>query len=200
MIGEHLAIVTWARAYRIKCHCSKTEGVGHYTPYKQGDNCLQPASEIYQQFLFSWKLLLEDWLGNYVWKFYLDILGLCWQTECVLNLIQRDLLRSITTLDSILSVVILTFWELILGLGALFHIFLVWGSLRKQFRSPLIHKRFWTLLSAGGKFYSCTIKFSCKLYLHLWIVYSLHREFLQFFFLQSIDFCPAGGARAPSVP
>ena len=43
--------------------------VGHDTPDKQGDNCLQPASENYQQFLFS----LKATFGGFVWKFCLDI-------------------------------------------------------------------------------------------------------------------------------
>ena len=44
--------------------------VGHDTPDKQGDNCLQPASENYQQFLFS----LKATFGGFVWKFCLEIL------------------------------------------------------------------------------------------------------------------------------
>ena len=57
--------------------------VGHDTPDKQGDNCLQPASENYQQILFSlkatfggfvWKFCLEISFGNSVWKFRLEIL------------------------------------------------------------------------------------------------------------------------------
>ena len=57
--------------------------VGHDTPDKQGDNCLQPASENYQQILFSlkatfggfvWKFRLEISFGNFVWKFCLEIL------------------------------------------------------------------------------------------------------------------------------
>ena len=56
--------------------------IGHDTPDKQGDNCLQPASENYQQFLFSlkatfggfvWKFRLEILFGNLFWKFCLDI-------------------------------------------------------------------------------------------------------------------------------
>ena len=56
--------------------------VGHDTPDKQGDNCLQPASENYQQILFSlkatfggfvWKFRLEISFGNFVWKFRLEI-------------------------------------------------------------------------------------------------------------------------------
>ena len=56
--------------------------VGHDTPDKQGDNCLQPASENYQQILFSlkatfggfvWKFRLEILFGNFVWKFCLEI-------------------------------------------------------------------------------------------------------------------------------
>ena len=52
--------------------------VGHDTPDKQGDNCLQPASENYQQSLFSlkaifggfvWKFCLEIYFGNFVWMF-----------------------------------------------------------------------------------------------------------------------------------
>ena len=84
--------------------------VGHDTPDKQGDNCLQPAAEIYQQFLFSWKATF----GRLVWNFCFDIsfgyLGLMLAEKCVLNFIQRDyLLLSLTTLGSILSFVILTF-------------------------------------------------------------------------------------------
>ena len=52
------------------CHCSKPEGIGRDTPDKQGDNCLQPASENYQQFLFS----LKATFGGFVWKFRLEIL------------------------------------------------------------------------------------------------------------------------------
>ena len=37
------------------CHCSNPEGVGHDTPVKQGDNCLQPISENVQQYLKFWK-------------------------------------------------------------------------------------------------------------------------------------------------
>ena len=57
--------------------------VGHDTPDKQGDNCLQPASENYQQILFSlkatfggfvWKFRLEILFGNLFWKFCLDVL------------------------------------------------------------------------------------------------------------------------------
>ena len=64
------------------CHCSKPEGIGRDTPDKQGDNCLQPASENYQQFLFSlkatfggfvWKIRLEILFGNLFWKFSLDV-------------------------------------------------------------------------------------------------------------------------------
>ena len=51
------------------CHCSKPEGIGRDTPDKQGDNCLQPASENYQQFLFS----LKATFGGFVWKFCLDV-------------------------------------------------------------------------------------------------------------------------------
>ena len=76
MIGEHLAIVTWARAYRIKCHCSKTEGVGHYTPYKQGDNCLQPASEIYQHFRFRLKATFERSFWEFCLNIYFGYFGL----------------------------------------------------------------------------------------------------------------------------
>ena len=56
--------------------------VGHDTPDKQGDNCLQPASENYQQILFSlkatfggfvWKFRLEIPFGNFVRKFRLEI-------------------------------------------------------------------------------------------------------------------------------
>ena len=56
--------------------------VGHDTPDKQGDNCLQPASENYQQILFSlkatfggfvWKFRLKILFGNFVWKFRLEI-------------------------------------------------------------------------------------------------------------------------------
>ena len=47
--------------------------VGHDTPDKQGDNCLQPASENYQQFLFS----LKATFGGFVWKFRLEILFGC---------------------------------------------------------------------------------------------------------------------------
>ena len=56
--------------------------VGHDTPDKQGDNCLQPASENYQQILFSlkatfggfvWKFRLKISFGNFVWKFRLEI-------------------------------------------------------------------------------------------------------------------------------
>ena len=43
--------------------------VGHDTPDKQGDNCLQPASENYQQILFS----LKATFGGFVWKFRLEI-------------------------------------------------------------------------------------------------------------------------------
>ena len=68
------------------CHCSKPEGIGRDTPDKQGDNCLQPASENYQQFLFSlkatfggfvWKFrlkfCLQIYFRNFVWKFCLDV-------------------------------------------------------------------------------------------------------------------------------
>ena len=92
---------------------------------------MQPAAEIYQQFLFS----LKATFGRFFWKFCLDISGVCWQKICAR--IQRDLLLSLNTLGSILSFVILTFWELILGLGALFYKFLEWGSIRKQLRRPL---------------------------------------------------------------
>ena len=97
------------------CHCSKPQGVGCDAPDKQGDNCLQPASELYQQVLFS----LKATFGGLVWKFSLDIsfgcFGLMLAGKMCLNWIQRDLLLSLTTLCSILSVVILTFWELVLG-------------------------------------------------------------------------------------
>ena len=63
----------------------------------------------FNNFCSSGKLLLKDSFGNFVWIFLLDIWGLCWQKKCVLNVIQRDLL-CLTTLGSILSFVILTFW------------------------------------------------------------------------------------------
>ena len=44
--------------------------VGHDTPDKQGDNCLQPASENYKQFIFSLKAMF----GKFGWKIYLEIL------------------------------------------------------------------------------------------------------------------------------
>jgi len=64
-------------------HCSKPDGVGCDTPDKQGDKYLLPASENYQQFLFS----LENLFGNFVWKFILEILFGCfvwkfvWKTD-----------------------------------------------------------------------------------------------------------------------
>ena len=62
------------------------------TPDKQGDNCLQPASENYQQFLFSlkatfggfvWKFRLEILFGDFVWKFRLEISfgNFVWKTD-----------------------------------------------------------------------------------------------------------------------
>ena len=78
---------------------------------------------------------MKDYFGNFVCIFLLDISGYVDRKKCVLNLIQRDLLLSLTTIGSILGFVILTFWELILGFWALFHIFLEWGSIRKQFNS-----------------------------------------------------------------
>ena len=91
---------------------------------------------------FGWKIYLEILFGNFVWKFCLDIsfgyIGLMLAEKMSFNLVQRHLLISLTTLDSILSFAILTFWELIFGFGALFQIFLEWGSIRKQYRSPLI--------------------------------------------------------------
>ena len=64
--------------------------VGHDTPDKQGDNCLQPASENYQQILFSlkatfggfvWEFCLEILFGNFFWKFRLEFLfgNLVWK-------------------------------------------------------------------------------------------------------------------------
>ena len=66
----------------------KPKDIGRDTPDKQGDNCLQPASEptISVQFessleilfeclfgYFFWKLQLEISFGSFVWKFCLDV-------------------------------------------------------------------------------------------------------------------------------
>ena len=61
--------------------------------------------------IYFCKILLVILFGYY---------GLMLAEKCVLNLIQRDLLLSLTTLGSILSFVILTFWELILVFGVIF--------------------------------------------------------------------------------
>ena len=74
--------------------------VGHDTPDKQGDNCLQPASENYQQFLLSlkanfggfiWKICLEILFGNFVWKICLEDRPTDRQTERLLEAPSRSL-------------------------------------------------------------------------------------------------------------
>ena len=81
---------------------------------------------------------MEDLFGNSVWKFCLEILFgyFFWiypayvGRKMCLNLVQRDLLISLTTLGSVLSFAIVTFWELIFGFGALSQIF--WSGVQSE--------------------------------------------------------------------
>ena len=109
----------------------------------RGISVCSPQLKSVNNFCLVGKLFLKDSYENFVWIFCLDILfgyiGLMLAEKFILNLIQKDLLLSFTKLGSILSFpFLLYFWELILGFGSLFHIFLSLGSIKTQFSSALI--------------------------------------------------------------